>query len=125
MLRGLAEDSGFALVLQSEALSVDVDDGRVVQDPIEHRHREHAVAGEGAVPTTEGEIGSEDHRAVFIALSHHLEEQVGLLAAHRQMSGRKGGAVTELPRLRLPAPARQTGRAWLQVPLPRSARRFS
>ena len=56
----LRPESCFSLVLQSEALAVDVDDDRVVQDAIEHRRGEHAVAGERAVPTAEGEIGSED-----------------------------------------------------------------
>jgi len=54
-----------------------------MEDPIEHRYSEYAVAGEGAVPAAEGEIRSEDHRAALVALRHDLEEQVGLLAAHR------------------------------------------
>lgn len=52
----------------------------------EHRHGEHAVAGEGGIPTAESEIRSEDHRAAFVALRHNLEEQVGLLTAHRQIA---------------------------------------
>ena len=52
------EESGSALVLEPKALAVDVDDDRVVQDPIEHRHGEHAVAGEGTVPAAEGKIRS-------------------------------------------------------------------
>jgi hypothetical protein len=31
---------------------------------IVHCHGNHAVGGKGSVPTAEGEIGSEDHRAV-------------------------------------------------------------
>jgi hypothetical protein len=34
--------------------SFDKDDDRVVENAIEHRHGEHAVAGEGTVPTAEG-----------------------------------------------------------------------
>jgi hypothetical protein len=45
--RASARQSGFTLVLQSEALSVDVDDDRMMEDPIEHRHGEHTLAGEG------------------------------------------------------------------------------
>src|ERR1700680_1118759 len=40
----LPPQSSLALVLKSEALAVDADDDRVVEDPIEHRHREHAFA---------------------------------------------------------------------------------
>jgi hypothetical protein len=38
-----------ALVLQSEALAVDVDDSRVVEDAIEHRDGEHTVGSEGGI----------------------------------------------------------------------------
>src|SRR5580700_3722245 len=41
-------------ILESEALVVDADDSRVVQDAIEHRSGQHAVAGESAVRTAEG-----------------------------------------------------------------------
>jgi len=41
------EQAGFAFVFESKALAIDADDNRVVQDPIEHRHSEYAVAGEG------------------------------------------------------------------------------
>jgi hypothetical protein len=57
------EQSSLALILKSEALTVDAADNRMVQHAIEHRHREHSTAGEGRVPTAEGEIRSEDHRA--------------------------------------------------------------
>jgi hypothetical protein len=76
---GLAEQSGLALVFQSEALAIDVDDDGVVKDPIEHRHGEHSVAGEGAIPTAEAEVGDEDHCAAFVTLRDDLEEQIGQL----------------------------------------------
>ncbi len=44
-LAGSSEHLSLAFVLESEALAIDADDDRVVQDPIEHRHGEHAVAG--------------------------------------------------------------------------------
>ena len=46
MLHRFGQDTRFALVLKSEALAVDADNDRVVQDPVEHRHSEHGVAGE-------------------------------------------------------------------------------
>ena len=45
-----SEQPSLALVLESEALAVDADDDRVVQDAIEHCRGEDAVAGEGGVP---------------------------------------------------------------------------
>jgi hypothetical protein len=41
-----SEQAGIAFILESEAVSVDVDDGRVVQDTVEHCGGEHTVAGE-------------------------------------------------------------------------------
>jgi hypothetical protein len=52
------EQAGFAFVFEAEALAIDADDNRVVQDPNEHRHGEYAGAGEGSIPAAEGEIRS-------------------------------------------------------------------
>jgi hypothetical protein len=57
-----------------------------MQYAVEHRRSEHCVAGESGVPTAEGEVRSEDHRAALVALRHDLEEQVGLLAVHGQIA---------------------------------------
>jgi hypothetical protein len=81
-----SEQSGFALVLEPETLTINADDGRVVQDSIEHRGGQHAVAGESAVPAAEREIRSEYHRTAFIAPRDDLEEQIGLFAAQRQIA---------------------------------------
>src|SRR5277367_3721558 len=80
------EEPSLALVFQPEALAVDTDNDRVVQDTIEHCDGEHAITGEGGIPTAESKIGSEDPRATFVPLRHDLEEQVRLLAAHRQIA---------------------------------------
>src|SRR6202162_1690452 len=79
------EQSSLALVLEAITFSIDADDDGVMKDAIEHRGGQHAVAGESAVPTAEGEIRGENHRAAFVASFDDLEEQVGLLAAQRQM----------------------------------------
>ena len=73
-----SEQPGLALVLESEALAVDADDGRVMEDAVEHRCGEHAVAGEGGFPAAEGEIGGQDHRAALVSAGDDLEEQVGI-----------------------------------------------
>ncbi len=51
---GSREESSLALVFESKALATDADDDRVMEDAVEHRHGEHAVAGEGSIPTAEG-----------------------------------------------------------------------
>jgi hypothetical protein len=68
-----ADGKGYLVPRQTRSLfensalrSYHADDDRVVEDTIEHRHSERAVAGESRVPTAEGEIGSEDHRAAFV-----------------------------------------------------------
>jgi hypothetical protein len=76
------EQSGFALVLEPMTFTVDADD-RVVKDAIEHRGGQHAVPGESAVPTAEGEIRGEDCRAALVAACDDLEKQIGLVTAHR------------------------------------------
>jgi hypothetical protein len=53
-------DAGAALVLEPLALTSDLNDGRVMQDPVERGGGEHSVARERLVPTAEREIGSED-----------------------------------------------------------------
>src|SRR5215469_13134011 len=37
-------------------------------------------------PAAEGEIGCQDQRASLVTASHDLEEEIGLLSAHRQVS---------------------------------------
>jgi hypothetical protein len=64
-LAGRCKQSGFAFVLKPGAFAIDVDDNRVVQNTIERRRREDAIAGESGIPTAEGKIRSEDHRAAF------------------------------------------------------------
>ncbi len=69
----LPEQVGLAFVFESEAFAVDADDGGVMEDAIEHRHGQNAVAGEGRIPTGEGKIRGQDHRATLVALRHDLE----------------------------------------------------
>jgi hypothetical protein len=47
----------------------------VLQDAVEHRRGEHAVAGEGGLLTAEGEIRGKDQRTALVPLRYHLEEQ--------------------------------------------------
>ena len=58
---GSREQTGLALVLESEALAVDAHDDRVVKDPIEHRRGKNGVAGERAIPAAEGQVRRVDH----------------------------------------------------------------
>ena len=53
---GSRHDAGAALVLEPVALTSDLNDGRVMQNPVEHGGGEHSVARERLVPTAECEI---------------------------------------------------------------------
>src|SRR5690349_4195155 len=57
-----------------------------MQDAVEHRCRQDGVAGEGLIPATERQIGSEDQGSLLVSLGYDLEEQTGLVAAKRQVS---------------------------------------
>jgi hypothetical protein len=57
-----------------------------VQQPIEQRRRQGGVAGEGLVPLPERQVRGHDGRSFLVALGGDLEEQVGLVAIHRQVA---------------------------------------
>src|SRR5689334_20467323 len=57
-----------------------------MQDAVEHCSCQDGVAGEGLIPTTERQIGSEDQRSLLVSLGYDLEEQTGLIAAKRQVA---------------------------------------
>ena len=80
---GSCHDAGVALVLEPVALAGNLNDGRVMQDPVEHGGGEHSVAGERLVPTAECEIGGEDQTS-FVTPRNHLEKQIGLLASEQE-----------------------------------------
>jgi hypothetical protein len=61
---GSRHDAGAALVLQPVALTGDLNYGRVMQDAVEHGGGEHRVTGECLVPAAEGQVGSQDQRAL-------------------------------------------------------------
>ena len=81
-----SHDAGAALVLEPIALARDLHDGGVVQEPVEHGSGEHGVAGEGLVPGPKVRFEVRIIGAVLVAARHHLEEEVGLLAAERQVA---------------------------------------
>jgi hypothetical protein len=83
---GSRHDAGAALVFKPIALTSNMNDGGVVQDPIEHGSCEHSVARKRLVPTAECEVRSEDQRAPFVTARNYLEEQIGLLAPERPIS---------------------------------------
>jgi hypothetical protein len=60
-------------VLEPIALALNGDYRRVVEDAIERRRSQHRVAGEGLIRRS----GFEVRITTLIALSHHLEEQIG------------------------------------------------
>ena len=80
------QQSGAALVLEPVALALDADDGRMMQQPIQHRRGQHRVTGEGLIPLAEGQVRSQDRRPLLVAFSDDLEEQVGLFTPKRQVA---------------------------------------
>jgi len=52
----LASNPALRLSFSLKLFAIDVYNDGVVKDPIEHRHGEHSVAGEGAILTAEAEI---------------------------------------------------------------------
>lgn len=71
---------------QAVALSSDLHDMCVMQKPVQHRRYQRIITTKHVAPLIEREVRSDDDRAGFIALSDHLEEQVGLIAAHGQVA---------------------------------------
>jgi hypothetical protein len=59
-------------------------DDRVVQQPVEQRRGDHAIA-EHVAPFTEAAVGRQDDRATFIAGIDELEKQVAAIGADRQV----------------------------------------
>src|SRR3712207_5554705 len=77
---------GTPLVLEAVTLAADLHHGGMVEQAVEHGGGQHRLAREGLVPTAEGQVRGEYHGAALVTPAHHLEEQVGLLAAHRQVT---------------------------------------
>jgi hypothetical protein len=70
------EQFRLAFVPESEALAINADDDRVVEDAIEHRHSEHTVAGEGSLARLPRQCGVPSGQAAepefFAQLNHTL-----------------------------------------------------
>src|SRR5436190_12480266 len=86
-LRGLggADEAGFELLFEPIGIAPDVDGDRVMQDPVEDRGRNDAVA-EDLAPAAEALVARENHRAPLVAAADELEEQVGAGAIERQVA---------------------------------------
>jgi len=69
------------------AAVADLHDVTVVQQPVEHRRRQRLVVGEGRGPPREGRVACQHHGRALVALGHHVEEQLGFLAALRLLPG--------------------------------------
>lgn len=84
--RPRARLSCFALVLQAIALTADLHDMRVMQQPVEHRGRQRLVVGERRGPLRERQVARQHDGAALVALGDDVEEQVRLLAPKRQIA---------------------------------------
>lgn len=73
-------------MFEAVALTGDRHDACVMQQAIEQCSGERGILSKGRIPLTEGQIAGDDQTAFFVAGRNHLEEQVGLLPAHRQIA---------------------------------------
>ena len=67
------DDTGLVLVLEPVALTLDVDGGRVVQQPVEDG-RSDDVVGEDGASVAVAFVRGQDDRALFIALRYQLKQ---------------------------------------------------
>src|ERR1700683_4970293 len=72
----LRPHAGFALLLQPVTFALDVDGVRVGQQPIENRAGDHVVL-KNRPPFAVALVGSQDHRAAFVAFADQLEQTGG------------------------------------------------
>ena len=79
------EHAGLSFFLEPVAFALDVDGGRMVQQPIEDSGGEHLVV-EYLPPVDEALVGGDDDRSLLVPAAEQPEKQACLLAVHRQVS---------------------------------------
>src|SRR5258708_28979724 len=79
------DDTGLLLVLEPVALDLDVDGGRVVQQPVEDG-RSDDVVGEDGAPVAVAFVRGQDDRALFIALRYQLKQAGSGKGVQRQIA---------------------------------------
>ena len=70
---------------ESVAGAFDLDDDRVVQQPVEQSGGHHWIPKYFG-PFGEVSVGGEDHGALFVACADQLEEQIGAFLGQRQIA---------------------------------------
>lgn len=73
---GLCDHSGFLLVLEPVALALDVDGGRVVQQPVEDGRSDHIV-GEDRFQVSLAFVRGQGDGPLLVALAGQLEQAGG------------------------------------------------
>ena len=69
------QQSGFLFLLEPVGFALDVDGGRVVQQPVQYRRGDDRVAAEDLSPLAVGFVGGEDDRSLLVTAADHLEEE--------------------------------------------------
>lgn len=83
--RGVA---GLSFLLETVAVSTDVDDGGAVKEPIEGRRGHDRVAGEDVAPIGEGFVACDDDGLLLlITTGDDLKEQAGLRGVESEVAG--------------------------------------
>ena len=79
------EQAGLEFFFEPEAVTLDVDRDRVMEQTVEDGAGDYLVA-EDLAPRAEALIAGDDDRAALVAARDQLEEQVGALAVDRQIA---------------------------------------
>ena len=82
---GFGDEPGLALLLEPEALALDVEGGGMMQQPVEDG-RGHHLVGEDLAPVDEPLVGGEDHRGPLVAPGHQPKEEANLLPVERKVA---------------------------------------
>jgi hypothetical protein len=72
---GLSDEPRFDLFSEPIRVALDIDRGRMMQDPVQDGRRDHRIT-EDLVPLREAAVGGQDQGAFFVAAGDELEEQM-------------------------------------------------
>ena len=75
----------FLALLQAVRLALDVDHGTMVQNTVQDSGGDGNI-GKDLVPLEEGLVGGKDGGRFFIPSGNELEEQIGALDVHREIT---------------------------------------
>jgi len=72
---GLSDEPRFDLFSEPIRVALDIDRGRMMQDPVQDGRRDHRIT-EDLVPLGEAAVGGQDQGALLVAAGDELEEEM-------------------------------------------------